>query len=297
MERRISFRQVAACALVASAAAATARAQVPDQPGEGGKEVAPKVEAPAANPLQRAIRAVAHEAGRYVSDTIGFTTAPAHWTTSDWEKAGGFTVVLGGLLLADRDIDRATQRNRSTATNHLADATMPFGGGVGTEAATAAIGVGLIFRSTPVRDVGREALEASILTALIENYAMKPLFGRERPTTSGGKTDFDVASSNSSFPSGHATQAFTIASVVAARSKGWVVPTMAYTLASLVAYDRLNVRAHFSSDVFAGAVFGTVIGRYIVHKHDREATATPGEKTATYDVVPIRNGLAIRVAF
>lgn len=283
--------------LAASAVALSAGAQVPDEPGGGGKEVAPKVEAPTANPLQRAIRAVAHEAGRYASDTIGFTTAPAHWTRSDWEKAGGFAVVLGGLFLADRDIDRAAQRNRSTLSNHVADATTPFGGGVGTELATAAIGVGFVFKDTTVRDTGREALEASILTALVENYAMKPLFGRERPGPSGGKTDFDVVSSNSSFPSGHATQAFTIASVVAARSKGWVVPTLAYTLASVVAFDRLNDRAHFASDVFAGAAFGTVVGRYIVHKHDREATATPEEKKTSFDIAPIRNGLAIRIAF
>jgi len=154
----------------------------------------------------------------------------------------------------------------------------------------------LIFRSVPLRDTGREALEASILTALVENLALKPLFGRERPNRSNGKTDFDVASSNSSFPSGHATQAFAIASVVAARSKGWVVPTLAYTLASVVAFDRVNDHVHFASDVFAGAAFGTVVGRYIVHKHDREATAEPGKRTSL-DIVPIRNGLAARLTF
>jgi len=86
-----------------------------------------------------------------------------------------------------------------------------------------------------------------------------------------------------------------LASVVAARSKGWVVPTAAYTLASLVAFDRVNEHVHFSSDVFAGAVFGTVVGRYIVHKHEREAV---GEPTKTsLDIVPIRNGLAARLTF
>ncbi|HKB70030.1 MAG TPA: phosphatase PAP2 family protein [Thermoanaerobaculia bacterium] len=287
--------RVWAAALCFAACAHRATAQVPPAPDEtGGKEVAPQVEAPA-GPLKRAIRAVAHEAGRYFSDSVGFVIAPAHWTKSDWEKAGGVTLVLGGLFAADRSIDRAAQRNRSDFTNHVADATMSFGGGNGTQAAVLAIGLGLAFRSPAVRDTGREALEASILTALVENTVIKRLFGRERPNRSGGKTDFDFGSSNSSFPSGHATQAFALASVVAARSKGWVVPTAAYTLASLVAFDRVNEHVHFSSDVFAGAVFGTVVGRYIVHKHEREAV---GEPTKTsLDIVPIRNGLAARLTF
>lgn len=256
--------------------------------------MAPKVEAPA-GPLKRAIRAVAHEAGRYVSDSVSFVIAPGRWTKSDWEKAGGVTLVLGGLFAADREIDRAAQRNRSSFTDRVSSATTSFGGGYGTQAAILAVGTGLIFRSKEVRDTGREALEASILTALVENYGIKRLFGRERPYRSDGKTDFDFGSSNSSFPSGHATQAFAIASVVAAKSKGWVVPTLSYTLATVVAFDRVNDRVHFASDVFAGAVFGTVVGRYIVHKHEREAV---GEPTRTsLDVVPIRNGLAMRIAF
>lgn len=288
-------RVSAAILCFVAAGAPWAAAQTPPPPDEaGGKEVAPKVEAPA-GPLKRAIRAVAHEAGRYVSDSVSFVIAPGRWTKSDWEKAGGVTLVLGGLFAADREIDRAAQRNRSSFTDRVSSATTSFGGGYGTQAAILAVGTGLIFRSKEVRDTGREALEASILTALVENYGIKRLFGRERPYRSDGKTDFDFGSSNSSFPSGHATQAFAIASVVAAKSKGWVVPTLSYTLATVVAFDRVNDRVHFASDVFAGAVFGTVVGRYIVHKHEREAV---GEPTRTsLDVVPIRNGLAMRIAF
>ncbi|HET9794076.1 MAG TPA: phosphatase PAP2 family protein [Thermoanaerobaculia bacterium] len=285
------------CALVVLGAAVTpARAQVGGEAGDTvGGEVAPKVQAPGNNPLQRAIHAVAHEAGRYFSDSVGMVTAPAHWTKTDWEKAGAFTVVLGGLIAADHGIDRAAQNNRSDFTNHVSSATTSFGGGNGTEAAIVAIGAGLVFRSPNLRDTGREALEASILTALVENLVIKPAFGRERPYQSNGKTDFDFASSNSSFPSGHTTQAFALASVVAARSRGWVVPTVAYTLASVIAFDRVNDHVHFASDVFAGAVFGTVVGKYIVHKHEREAVGEPVQ--TSLDIVPIRNGLAARIGF
>jgi hypothetical protein len=290
------FRLAAASGCLVLAGLGPLPAQEAPPPGEpAGGEVAPKVRAPEANPLKRAIAAVAHEAGRYVGDTVGLATAPVHWDRTDWTKAAGFTVVLGGLLAADHEIDNAAQRNRSTFTNHVADATTSFGGGNGTEAAVIAIGAGLAFHSPDLRDTGREALEASILTALVENLVLKPLFGRERPYQSNGTVDFDLGSSNSSFPSGHATQAFAVASVVAARSKGWVVPTAAYTLACLVAFDRVNDHVHFASDVFVGAALGTVTGKFLVHKHEREAVGEP-EKTS-FDVVPIRNGLAVRVAF
>ena len=290
------FRAAAAWGCLVLAGVGPLSAQEAPPPGEPtGGEVAPKVRAPEASPLKRAIAAVAHEAGRYVSDTVGLATAPVHWDKTDWTKAAGFTVVLGGLIAADESIDHAAQRNRSDFTNHVADATTSFGGGNGTEAAVVAIGVGLAFHSPDLRDTGREALEASILTALVENLVIKPLFGRERPNHSNGNIDFDFGTSNSSFPSGHTTQAFAIASVVAARSKGWVVPTVAYTLASIVAFDRVNDHVHFASDVFAGAALGTVTGKFLVHKHEREAVGAP-EKTS-FDVVPIGNGLAVRVAF
>jgi membrane-associated phospholipid phosphatase len=311
MKRAASMLRLAGIAVLAFALAIPALAQVIDSTGQGGgtevaqdtgstgegggTEVAPKVQAPEATPLQKVVRAVAHEAGRYFSDTVGMAVAPAHWTQSDWEKAAGFTIVLTGLLFADENIDMAAQRHRSDFTNHVADATTSFGGGNGTQVAVLAIGAGLVFKSPWLRDTGREALEASILTALVENLVIKPLFGRERPELANGENNFDWFSSNSSFPSGHTTQAFAIASVVAARTDGWVVPTISYTLASIVAFDRVNDRVHFASDVFAGAVFGTVVGKYIVHKHEREAVGAPSK--TSLDIVPIRNGLAARLAF
>jgi membrane-associated phospholipid phosphatase len=262
----------------------------PDQP----KEVAPAVEKPA-NPVQRAARAVAHEAGRYFSDSLQWFTAPVHWRSTDWEKAGGFALVLGGLFIADEKIDHESQNYRSRFTNHVSSATTSLGGGRGPQIAGTLLVAGLVFKSTTTRDMGREALEAGLFTSLAANYLVKPIFGRERPFRSNGETDFDIGSSNSSFPSGHATEAFSVASVVAARAKGWVIPTIAYTAATIVAFDRVNDRVHFASDVFAGAVFGTVTGRYLVHKHDREAT---GETAKTsLDIIPIRNGLAARLTF
>jgi len=70
------------------------------------------------------------------------------------------------------------------------------------------------------------------------------LYGLRRPITS-------------SFPSGHATAAFTAASLLAPGSP--VAPAW-YALAALVAATRVYVRLHHTTDVIAGAAFGVALG-------------------------------------
>jgi undecaprenyl-diphosphatase len=70
----------------------------------------------------------------------------------------------------------------------------------------------------------------------------------------------------SSFPSGHATAAFTAASVLAHTGQGDV---FWYAIAAVVASSRVYVRMHHASDVVAGAALGLVLGRVARHWFDR----------------------------
>lgn len=61
-----------------------------------------------------------------------------------------------------------------------------------------------------------------------------------------------------------------------------------------MAFDRVNDRAHFASDVMAGAVFGTVTGRFLVKRHrqmDGEGSAVSAE------LAPIPDGIALTIRF
>ncbi len=79
------------------------------------------------------------------------------------------------------------------------------------------------------------------------------------------------------------------------RSSGWVVPALAYAAATVVAFDRVNDRVHFASDVVAGALVGTVTGRFLVARHRGQ---NPDRlRRVKLDVVPIRNGLQARMHF
>ena len=75
---------------------------------------------------------------------------------------------------------------------------------------------------------------------------------------------YPFSGSDNSFPSGHATQAFAVASVISAHSDQVWVSVTAYTIAGLVGFARIYHNAHWTSDVTAGALIGTFVGRGVV---------------------------------
>ncbi len=89
---------------------------------------------------------------------------------------------------------------------------------------------------------------------------------RQRPLDGNGNGNFFQG--GSSFPSGHATVSWALASVVAHEYNENVwYPIAAYGLASLVSFSRLSGQNHFPSDVFVGSALGWFTGRYVFKTH------------------------------
>lgn len=92
----------------------------------------------------------------------------------------------------------------------------------------------------------------------LTNGPVKAMFKRTRPApdTEGGPLPYGMRRPiTSSFPSGHATAAFTAAMLLADRRRlPW------FALATVVAGSRVYVRMHHASDVVGGAAFGVVLG-------------------------------------
>jgi membrane-associated phospholipid phosphatase len=106
----------------------------------------------------------------------------------------------------------------------------------------------------------------SWLTSGAVVLSLKFLIGRARPYTREGSTEFRPFSTGSdhySFPSGHATSAFAVASVIAGQSDSKFVDILVYSLASMAAVSRVHDRKHWPSDVFIGSVLGYVVGKAI----------------------------------
>ena len=234
------------------------------------------------------------EAKRYVKDTGAFFTAPVHWNASDVRKAAGFGAILTTLFFLDEPIYEAVQRNKSRFTDKVSGATSSLGQQYAWYFSGALLAGGLALRQPGLRDTGRDALEALVLSGLIADV-LKPILGRERPYQANGETVFHAFNQHfQSYPSGHATTAFALASVVAMRADGWIIPSLAYATAFTVALDRINDTKHYASDVFTGAAIGVVTGRFIVNRH-RELRDESGKLFV--ELLPVRDGISARLRF
>jgi membrane-associated phospholipid phosphatase len=102
----------------------------------------------------------------------------------------------------------------------------------------------------------------------LTNGLIKAAFRRVRPEAEvvDGPLPYGMRRPiTSSFPSGHATAAFTAASILAHTGRGDV---LWYAIATVVAGSRVYVRMHHASDVIAGAAVGVVLGRVARHWFD-----------------------------
>lgn len=90
------------------------------------------------------------------------------------------------------------------------------------------------------------------------NVGIKSLVRRTRPVWDGERPFPLRRPRTSSFPSGHATAAFTAAALLSDDDPLWPVY---YAAAVVVATSRVYVRIHHASDVVAGVAVGAVIGR------------------------------------
>ncbi|MFQ5449123.1 MAG: phosphatase PAP2 family protein [Nitrospinaceae bacterium] len=98
------------------------------------------------------------------------------------------------------------------------------------------------------------------LNDFFSHNVLKEIFARPRPChTLPELKNIIVNCSNSySFPSNHASNLFTAATLMSLCFKNTLF--LAFTLASLVGYSRVYLGVHYPSDVLAGAVCGMVMG-------------------------------------
>jgi membrane-associated phospholipid phosphatase len=240
--------------------------------------------------------ALTREVKIYFDDTKAIFAAPLSWNTQQAGTAVGAGLGIAVLISSDPRTATAIQNAASGATNQMSKIVTPFGSWAAFAASGGLIATGLLSHDSHLSTMGREALEACLMAGLFSDIG-KPLFGRSRPYQSDNRNVFKPFSGNTSFPSGHATVAFAFASVISARSDGWVIPTASYTLASLVAYSRINDSQHFVSDVVAGGLIGVTVGRFLVHRHQRAEAEGKKPALAEISVFAIPRGLGLSAKF
>lgn len=200
-----------------------------------------------------------------LDDTVHLATAPARWDRSDWLTAGtSVAVVLGTGLLLDHSVDQFMARHASASRDRDARAVQNLGGTPSILIAGGTYLAGIAFKDPELRATGIDAMVTMGFAQLLLTLPLKEVVGRSRPSAGRGTHDFHPLNGGPSFPSGHTTQAFALASVIAEHADLPWVSCVSYGLAGLVGVARLEQREHFLSDVVAGGLIGTFVGKAVV---------------------------------
>ena len=211
-------------------------------------------------------------AQRLVLDTKQILTAPTRWRQAEWMDFSIAAAGIGAVMLFDKSVYEEVQRNRTASIDDMAKVVESFGSYPSFGIMGAFYAAGSLLEDDRARKVAMDAFASSLVGAGVITTTMKVIVGRRRPDESGEAYHFRPFGGDDSFPSGHTTQAFSLASVIAEYYDERWVDLTSYGIATLVGLARVEQGAHFPSYVLAGAIIGTVVGKSIVRYHQGSHT-------------------------
>lgn len=196
--------------------------------------------------------------------------------------------VIYGVSRLDEPINDWMVRQETTSLNQIEHYGLrPFGGGAYALTTMGSMFlIGQLSKNDFLVESSTVAAESFVIASLLVRIP-KHLAHRSRPYHQLGSNNYTgpLAGQNSvaemiqfikkhdytSFPSGHTTAAFAIASSIAYVAKKhnqpkWVAIT-AYSIAGLVGVSRIYSGDHWASDVVAGATFSIFVSQYLSKNH------------------------------
>lgn len=178
----------------------------------------------------------------------------------------GLGLAAVGLTAAavpnDEWLTEESTEAHSSGERRLADLASPLGNGALVFGAlAAAYGAGRLMHHEGL-SASATRIGFSVITSGVVAAGMKEGIGRARPIDSPNDSDdLRPFRGDKSFPSGHATVAFALASAITQETHARWAPWVVYPLAGAVAWSRVHKDQHWTSDVVAGAFLGTWVAR------------------------------------
>lgn len=207
----------------------------------------------------------------YAYDGWYLVTSPLRLTRKQAIGVGA-TFLVGGLIYAyDEPLLNGFRRRGNEPwyqdLQHLGDEIETYGlaatmnpyyiGGIFT---------GYVFKIKWLEETSVQLHETMFFGSIIRQVFVH-LFGRARPFEHRGPYSFRF-DKGSSFFSGHTTNVFEAATIISHQCDFWPVTIVAYSLASVIGLQRLQAYAHWPSDVYLGAIYGTVVARTLIKLHE-----------------------------
>lgn len=216
-------------------------------------------------------------------DTVAVFTAPSRWDRQDWLTFSALGTAVAASSIYDHQIKVESQEERNRKRDTFAHNFQNLGSQYSWIIIGGFASYGYWKADAVATATAGDAIAASLIASGLVSPLIKYSVGRERPNKTSQTFSFKPFSGNASFPSGHTTQAFVIATVIAEHYPAWWMQTLAYGSAAMVGYSRIEQNMHFASDVTAGAALGWSVARMIVHRHKETSSAS----TAHFELEPV----------
>ncbi len=184
-------------------------------------------------------------------------TEPGRWDAQTWRSVGIKALIVAGTMAwLDENARTYVDDHHTPTTNRIANDFMPFGRQYAAYIVGGFLVAGDLAHNDRAKAVAVDGLTTTAIAAGLIVPTLKLIVGRSRPRANQGVHDFHPLSGGYSFPSGHATAAFSVAASVAGHYNQLWVKGLSYGIATMVAYSRMEKDAHYLSDVTAGAMIG-----------------------------------------
>lgn len=209
---------------------------------------------------------------QFLHESSLFVKQPTKWIKSDWLKLGLITAATFAVMPFDERITNSTQGEQRYYYNAFIEGGRVYGEWYSIGGVAGAFGVfGLIARDTAAKKISIELLQAGLYAELITTV-LKIVIGRERPiVTENAFTykPFSVFNYNfHSMPSGHATSAFALSTVMSRHANSTGLKILAYVPAGFTMFSRIYQHQHWLSDEILAAAIGIIAGNWVVDLHE-----------------------------
>ncbi|HEX3281460.1 MAG TPA: phosphatase PAP2 family protein [Pyrinomonadaceae bacterium] len=217
-----------------------------------------------------------------LKDQKGIWTAPFHLEQSDAKWIAPLGLSMAALIATDRHTSAELVENGDNHDRLTISKDISYGGSLYSTGGISALFYlgGRLTHDERAKETGLLAAEA-LINSTIVSQALKGASQRQRPQYDHSSGEF--FDGGSSFPSGHAINSWTLATVIASEygPRHPAVRYAAYGLATAISISRYTGRRHFLSDVLAGSAMGFGIGRYVYHQHhDTSLDEETGKQTS-----------------
>ena len=168
-----------------------------------------------------------------------------------------FGLNVGLVFSQNWDIDllRQTNLNRNTNLDKSLILTTHTAAPLSISTPIILFTTGVLLKNNII--IGKSIYSAeTLLISNILSTSMKYLINRERPFIKYPELQNMTRVSSPSFPSGHTSTAFALATSLSLAFPKWYVIFPSFLWAGLVAYSRLHLGVHYPSDIIAGIIVG-----------------------------------------